>query len=125
MTAADICAVENMDSEFQAQLARYVGLDVILVSFETGRFSPVWQVNELGRQLGDRLEKAGCGAYDSTASGHGCLACFYHVSRLPVALETLKAALEEMALLPLAQILVAEPETRKFRQYWPATAALM
>ncbi len=123
-TVADNFAIEDMDIAFQIAVGRF-GVDVILVAFEATPASPVWRVNEIGRHLGELLEAAHCGEYDGTASGHGRLACFYHSRHLGQALEVLKRALDELALLPLAQILVAEPEHEKLREYYPPSAALV
>jgi hypothetical protein len=119
-------ALENMDPEFQALLSQF-GRDVICLALDGARDSATWREPELARTLGAELEAAHCGELDSDAVSGRRYFCFFHSfpGKLGRALATLKAALEKRTLLPLAHLLVAEPEAEQFRVYWPATADLV
>jgi len=124
--AATYDALENFDPSFQALLAKF-GRDVLCVALDGSRHSATWREADLARHLGEELESACCGEFASDSMSNGRYLCCFHSfpKKVGRALVTLKKSLEQRALLPLAQILMAEPETNRFRVYWPATAELV
>lgn len=121
-SSASAAALDNVDVEFQAQLEKFLGLKTVCVALAAGPGSTVWQDPDIARSLDDVLQARNAGRFDGFVISNNRYFLFFHCPDMAVAVQTLKAALNERELLNHAQILVAEPSEKKFQIYHPSAA---
>jgi len=114
-------ALDNLDPEWQ-QLCARMGVDILLIAFENRRGSKLHQHTAAWKQIGEALQREGCGVYTNSLPQGEFYFSFYQLMNLARGLNTVKAELQRLDLLDCAQMLVCEPGQRTWQQYWPATA---
>ena len=120
-TAPDRCAAaENLTPVLFNILAK-LGLDVLVVQFQAGPASPIWQHAGIEQVLHDELQAAQAGQYDSEVYVPGSRWFFFHVNDLGKAMQTIKTCLAARGLLEITILLHAET-AQDLRVYYPATA---
>jgi hypothetical protein len=100
-------ALQNLDSGWHAIFEK-LGLNVVVVVFDTRRDSPIHSHPDLGTALGLELQQIGAGYYDSSFYPKGSVWHFYHCRKLGPAMARLKAQLETRGLLGITSIMHAE-----------------
>ena len=101
-----------------------LGLNVVLVTFDTQRASPIHSHPQIEISLGLELQQVGAGFYDSSFYP-GChdLNCsgsvwhFFHAHDLGAAMSRLKSQIAVRGLLPITNIVHAE-ECDQLRAWW-------
>lgn len=116
-------AAENLTPEFFAILDT-LGVNLLIVRFEAGRGSPIWEHVGIESELERELRAVHAGQFDSSFFTLGAQFHFFHVTDLGKAMQQLKASLERRGLLAITTIMHAE-SADDLRVYWPPTAELV
>jgi hypothetical protein len=116
-------ALENLDAPWHGILDK-MGMQVVIVQFDTRLGSPIHSHPKLAESLGMELREVQAGHYDSTFYLQGSKWCFFHCRDLGRAMQRLKAQLEVRGLLPIVNILHAEESNQLRIWYSPDPDAI-
>jgi hypothetical protein len=121
----EFAAAENLSPEFFAILAK-LGLEILIVRFQSANDSPIWEHDGIERELERELQFIKAGQFDSSYFPLGMQWHFFHVpaKRLGKAAQQVKSALAARGLLEISTIYHAETP-REWRVWYPATAEVL
>jgi len=115
-------ALQNLDAMWHGVFSK-LGLNVVVVQFDTQRASPIHSHPKIEESLGLELQQIGAGYYDSSfypgvtdPKRSGSSWHFFHAHDLGAAMQRLKSQLAARGLLHVANILHAE-ESNQLR-FW-------
>ena len=118
--AVDLAAMENFTPQLFGVLAK-LNIELVLVFLRAGKGSPVWRFPKIAEQLGEELQSANAGIFDSDLFVPDARWIIFHSNDLAKAMTTLKDSLEARGLLPISAIFnVESPE--KIQTWFPETA---
>jgi hypothetical protein len=105
----EFSACQNLQPSF-FQTLKTLGLSVVIVSFAASKDSPIWGHAGIEQKLEAELQGIEVGQYDSSFFPLGTQIHFFHVdaTKLGIAINALKTAVEKLGLLDIAKIYHAE-----------------
>jgi len=100
-------ALDNFSANWHGVFTK-LGLNVVVVQFDTQRGSPIYSHPELEKALGLELQQELAGFYDSTFYHIGSVWHVFHCCDLGKAMQRLKSQIQARGLLHITNILHAE-----------------
>lgn len=116
-------AVDNLSPHWHGVFTK-LGLNVVVVLFDTRLDSPIHSHPEIEKALGLELQQELAGFYDSTFYHVGSVWHFFHCVDLGKAMQRLKSQLEARGLLHITNILHAEESNQLRFWYSPDANAI-